>query len=98
MTTKQSHIHLIGNIEENFYVLEMNTLPGLTETSLVPKAAKAAGMSTSAFANKVLANKDDYNAKTEKLLVKSKTKWCMTDPKTHRPKRISEVIQTIFDE
>jgi acyl-CoA thioester hydrolase len=39
-----------------------------------------------------------YNAKTEKLLVKSKTKWCMTDPKTQRPKRISEAIQTIFDE
>ena len=39
-----------------------------------------------------------YNAKTEKLLVKSKTKWCMTDPKTQRQKRISEAIQTIFDE
>jgi acyl-CoA thioester hydrolase len=39
-----------------------------------------------------------YNAETKKLLVKSKTKWCMTDPKTQRPKRISEVILTIFDE
>lgn len=28
-----------------FYCLEINTLPGMTETSLVPKAAQAAGMS-----------------------------------------------------
>ena len=39
-----------------------------------------------------------YNVKTKKLLVKSKTKWCMTDPKTQRLKRISEAIQTIFVE
>lgn len=38
-----------------------------------------------------------YNADTQKLLVKSKTKWCMTDPKTQRPKRIPEDILTIFD-
>ena len=29
----------------SFYCLEINTLPGMTETSLVPKAAQAAGMS-----------------------------------------------------
>ncbi|HBS59133.1 MAG TPA: D-alanine--D-alanine ligase, partial [Firmicutes bacterium] len=27
-----------------FYALEVNTIPGMTETSLVPKAAAAAGM------------------------------------------------------
>lgn len=37
------------------------------------RQAKAAGMSTSAFANKVLANKDDYNAKTEKRASLAKT-------------------------
>jgi D-alanine-D-alanine ligase len=31
--------------EGKFYCLEVNTLPGMTEHSLVPKAAKAAGMS-----------------------------------------------------
>ena len=30
--------------EGNPYVLEVNTLPGMTETSLLPKAAVAAGM------------------------------------------------------
>jgi D-alanine-D-alanine ligase len=28
----------------NFFILEMNTLPGMTETSLVPKAAAATGL------------------------------------------------------
>jgi acyl-CoA thioester hydrolase len=37
------------------------------------------------------------NAKTGKLLVKSKTKWCMTDPKTKRPKRIPENLLSIFN-
>ena len=28
----------------NFYLLEVNTVPGMTEKSLVPMAAKAAGL------------------------------------------------------
>lgn len=31
-------------LDSRFYCLEVNTLPGMTETSLVPKAAKAAGI------------------------------------------------------
>lgn len=37
------------------------------------------------------------NTQTGKLLVKSKTKWCMTDPKTKRPKRIPKNLLSIFD-
>ena len=37
------------------------------------RQAKAAGMSTSAFANKVLSNKDDFSAKTEKRANLAKT-------------------------
>ena len=37
------------------------------------------------------------NTRTGKLLVKSKTKWCMTDPKTKRPKRIPKNLLSIFD-
>lgn len=36
------------------YCLEVNTLPGMTETSLVPKAASAAGMSFSAVCESIL--------------------------------------------
>jgi len=28
----------------NLYVLEVNSIPGMTETSLLPKAAKVAGL------------------------------------------------------
>ena len=34
-----------SNKDGNFYILEVNTVPGMTETSLVPKAAKLAGLS-----------------------------------------------------
>ena len=30
--------------QNDLYCLEVNTIPGMTETSLVPKAAKAAGI------------------------------------------------------
>ena len=31
--------------DNELYILEVNTLPGMTATSLIPKIAKAAGMS-----------------------------------------------------
>ncbi|MCL2767883.1 MAG: D-alanine--D-alanine ligase [Synergistaceae bacterium] len=41
--------------EENKpYILEVNTVPGMTETSLVPKAAAAAGISFSKFLSQVI--------------------------------------------
>ncbi|HEY3346477.1 MAG TPA: hypothetical protein VGK71_02530, partial [Nitrospirota bacterium] len=36
------------------WVLEMNTIPGMTGTSLLPKAAKAAGMGFAALIETVL--------------------------------------------
>lgn len=38
----------------NFYLLEVNTVPGMTEKSLVPMAAKAAGFSFEQLVRKVL--------------------------------------------
>jgi D-alanine-D-alanine ligase len=37
------------------YVLEVNPIPGLTETSLLPQAAEAAGISFDEFVQRVLA-------------------------------------------
>lgn len=39
---------------EHLYVLEVNTIPGMTETSLVPKAAAAAGISFGDLCEKLL--------------------------------------------
>lgn len=36
------------------YVLELNTLPGMTKNSLIPKSAKAKGMSYSELVNKII--------------------------------------------
>ena len=43
---------LLDNIGK-FYLLEVNTIPGFTEKSLLPKAAKAAGMSFSSLCKKI---------------------------------------------
>ncbi len=36
------------------YILEVNTAPGMTETSLVPKAARAAGVSMTEFVKSIM--------------------------------------------
>ncbi len=46
----------IWNEKENkIYFLEINTIPGMTSTSLVPEAAKAAGLNFSVFLDKLIA-------------------------------------------
>ena len=42
------------------YVLEVNTVPGMTETSLVPKAANAAGISFADLCEKILLEIKNY--------------------------------------
>ena len=46
----------------DFFVLEMNTLPGMTETSLVPKAAQAFGISYDEFLRDLV----DYSEKRQR--------------------------------
>jgi D-alanine-D-alanine ligase len=41
---------------EQLFVLEANTVPGLTETSLLPQAAEAAGLSFDGLVERLLAN------------------------------------------
>jgi len=64
----------IGDIDEGLIREAEDWIAGATKNKgAFTKQAKAAGMSTSAFANKVLANKDDFNAKTEKRANLAKT-------------------------
>lgn len=46
-----------------FYFLEINTIPGMTVTSLVPQAAKAAGMEFSDFLDKLIKGAMEKNNK-----------------------------------
>ena len=45
---------LQSNYDKEFYCLEVNTLPGMTETSLVPKSAKAMGMDFTQLIDKLI--------------------------------------------
>lgn len=45
-------VDIMRDLQGNYYILEVNTVPGMTEKSLVPMAAKQAGLS---FAELVLA-------------------------------------------
>lgn len=44
-------VDVMADAQQNFYLLEVNTAPGMTSHSLVPMAAKAVGLS---FAELVL--------------------------------------------
>ncbi len=50
-----SRVDLIASDSDNDLVLEVNTLPGMTATSLLPKIAKAAGMSFEELVESILA-------------------------------------------
>ena len=49
-----SRTDMIKDEEGNFWVLETNTVPGMTETSLLPDAGRAAGMSFSQLCQRLV--------------------------------------------
>lgn len=48
-------VDIMRNADKEWQILEVNTVPGMTQTSLVPKAAKAAGISFERLVEKILA-------------------------------------------
>jgi D-alanine-D-alanine ligase len=50
-----SRVDFLIDAEENLYLLEVNTLPGMTETSLMPEMARGAGIDFDALVEKILA-------------------------------------------
>ncbi|EKE20766.1 MAG: hypothetical protein ACD_7C00490G0002 [uncultured bacterium] len=50
-------------LDNKLYFLEINTIPGMTATSLAPQAAKAAGMNFSNFLDKLIETAIRRNAK-----------------------------------
>jgi D-alanine-D-alanine ligase len=47
--------------DDKLYFLEINTIPGMTATSLAPQAAKAAGMEFGEFLDKLIAGAINSN-------------------------------------
>lgn len=54
-----SRVDLILDNNSNVYILELNTMPGMTPTSLVPKAAEAAGINFD-FLVEIILNTADF--------------------------------------
>jgi len=52
--TSYSRVDFLVKNNEDMYILEANTLPGMTATSLIPKAAKAIGYSFEALIEKIV--------------------------------------------
>lgn len=50
-----SRTDMILSKDGKLYVLEINTIPGMTETSLLPQAAKASGISFAKLLDKIIA-------------------------------------------
>ena len=51
-----ARVDIMTDENNNPYVLEVNTVPGMTTTSLVPKAAKASGMDFLSLCEAILAS------------------------------------------
>ena len=47
-------VDVMRNVQGQWQILEVNTVPGMTETSLVPKAAKVHGLSFSELVTKIV--------------------------------------------
>jgi D-alanine-D-alanine ligase len=49
-----TRVDLMFDLQENFYVLEVNTIPGMTEISLLPEIARGAGISFPDLVERIL--------------------------------------------
>ena len=47
-------VDMLLNEDEDIFCLEINTLPGMTETSLIPQEAAAVGMSYDQLTQKIV--------------------------------------------
>jgi D-alanine-D-alanine ligase len=45
---------LLQNLDGNFYVLEVNTVPGMTSHSLFPSSAKIAGLDYQSLVREII--------------------------------------------
>jgi D-alanine-D-alanine ligase len=63
-------VDLLVTASENEYVLEVNTLPGMTETSLLPKIAAAAGYDFASLCESILSSARLHTTKQRKSPVR----------------------------
>lgn len=65
-----SRVDMILNKDNEIYILEVNTIPGFTERSLLPKAAAAANISFSVLCNSIV-NSACKNINTQERIIRA---------------------------
>ena len=73
--TGACRVDLLVTRGENEYVLEVNTLPGMTETSLLPKIGAAAGYDFPALCEAILSTARLHNARVRRASRTSSGMW-----------------------
>ena len=63
-----SRVDMILNRDDEIYTLEVNTIPGFTERSLLPKAATAANISFSELCNSIVNAAGKHTFATERVI------------------------------
>ncbi len=63
-----SRVDMILNKDDDIYVLEVNTIPGFTERSLLPKAAAAANISFPELCNTIVNSACKHSFKSEQTV------------------------------
>lgn len=64
MILEENRKQKIENKDPKLYILEVNTIPGMTETSLLPQAAKASGITFAQLLERIIVaalNRSRYN-------------------------------------
>jgi len=51
-----ARVDFVSDQKENFYFIDLNTIPGMTKTSLAPEAARASGINFDLFLDKIIEN------------------------------------------
>src|SRR6266540_859222 len=77
-------VDLLVTDGQNEYVLEVNTLPGMTETSLLPKIAQAAGYDFGQLCEEILATARLYSAATRRVPLPSGTEFQLDELEPRR--------------
>ena len=71
-------------------MLEVNTLPGMTETSLLPKIARAAGYDFGDLCEAILAGARLHTPQRD-LSDEQRTSGTVYRPKTPRPAKVAKI-------
>jgi len=85
------------DIRENFFWVVISHFIEYKSSALLDDCIKLKTFILNTEGAKSTRVVEMYHAKTEKLIVKSETIWCLMNSKTLRPSRITPELAALFD-